>query len=84
MENKELTEPVINEENIKQQIASCERSVEISNEKKMIYRLALKGLLGDVSEYIVEKLLNIANAMREEDLNIEWQTRRLKELQENK
>ena len=84
MENKELTESVINEENIKQQIASCERSVEISNEKKMIYRLALKGLLGDVSEYIVEKLLNIANAMREEDLNIEWQTRRLKELQENK
>lgn len=74
MENQEL----------KQQIDSLERSIDISQEKKVIYRLAIKGLLGDVSEYVVEKLLNIANAIREEDLNIEWQRRRINELKENK
>lgn len=41
--------------------------IERSQNKVVILRLAIKGLLGDVSEYVVEKLIEIAKEIASEE-----------------
>ena len=82
MEDKETKN--VTQKEIKKEIDVCNGNIKNSESKIFIYNLAIKGLLGDLSEYVLEKLLEIASAIRDEQLNIKWQERRLKELQENK
>ena len=72
----------MNKENIKnQEIKTCQDNIQKSCEKIFTLKLAIKGLVGHLPEYITDKLVDIAGEISSEMNSLKYYERQLKSLE---
>jgi len=61
---------------------SIRSDIDKSCNRIMTYKLAIRGLLGNVSEYVVDKLIEIAKDINNEETNIKFNENLIKKYEE--
>lgn len=66
----------------KQEIKTCQDNIQKCCEKIFTLKLAIKGLVGHLPEYITDKLVEIAGEISNEMSSLKYYERQLKSLEE--